>query len=323
MKDYFPQNINPRIKVLCITGAARSGSTILANILGQYEGFFTVGETHQLWTADLIDQRLCGCGKKLTECEVWTKIFSIGFQGFNKVDFDHIQKARDQCSRTRSMVVSSIPIVRSRWKENKKIYLAAVERLYRSIQLSTGCNVIVDTSKLPSYSYLLHTSPFIEPYIVHLIRDPRATAYSWSRQKSVRTAKGMSHMPRHNSLHSVMEWDIQNATTEALKSWVFPKAMTILYEDFISHTDASIRSIIDFVGEPSPSSILAPAGRVNLGVTHTVVGNPNRFQIGNTTLKLDDEWKHKMSRSSKLFITLLAWPLLIRYHYSSNSLRDQ
>src|SRR5918995_1530890 len=50
------------VKVLYVAGLGRSGSTILANTLGQVEGFFSGGELNFIWKHALIENRLCGCG---------------------------------------------------------------------------------------------------------------------------------------------------------------------------------------------------------------------------------------------------------------------
>jgi hypothetical protein len=62
------------IRILYIAGAGRSGSTLLANILGQVEGFFTAGELISIWERGLIQDRFCGCGVPFHDCEVWTGI---------------------------------------------------------------------------------------------------------------------------------------------------------------------------------------------------------------------------------------------------------
>ncbi len=309
---------NHDIKVLCITGAARSGSTILANILGQYPGFFTVGETHQLWTAGLVDQRLCGCGRKLTECRVWSAVFEEGFGSLGKVDFARVQLARDHCSRTRGLLLSHVPVRKGKWEHDRAEYLRAVEQLYAAIVACTGCKVIVDTSKLPMYGYLLNASTLVQPYIVHLVRDPRATAYSWLRRKPVRTAKGTSHMPSRGVLRSALEWSVQNATTEVLKAHAFPRAMTLLYEDFVAEPHESVKAIVRFTGEPVPDSPVPPSGVFTLGVTHTVVGNPNRFETGAVSIREDAEWKSGLNPRDKAVINAVCWPWLIRYRYARN-----
>src|SRR5262250_2359564 len=50
-----------RLKVLYIAGAHRSGTTLLSDILGSYDGVTGTGELHELW-AGLLSGRPCGCG---------------------------------------------------------------------------------------------------------------------------------------------------------------------------------------------------------------------------------------------------------------------
>ena len=61
-------------KVLFVAGTGRSGSTLLANVLGTVDGVFSGGEIRYLWERGLQDERLCGCGRAFLECPVWTAI---------------------------------------------------------------------------------------------------------------------------------------------------------------------------------------------------------------------------------------------------------
>ena len=61
-----------RTRVLLLAGSGRSGSTVLANILGSVEGVFCGGEIRYLWERGLQDGRLCGCGRAFGQCPVAT-----------------------------------------------------------------------------------------------------------------------------------------------------------------------------------------------------------------------------------------------------------
>ena len=65
-----------KFKVLYVAGSGRSGSTILGNILGGVEGFFSVGELRLIWERGLIRNWLCGCGVSFRECPVWSEVVS-------------------------------------------------------------------------------------------------------------------------------------------------------------------------------------------------------------------------------------------------------
>jgi hypothetical protein len=52
---------------------------------------------------------------------------------------------------------------------------------------------------------------------------------------------------------------------------------------------------------------------VVLDVNHTVAGNPNRFHVGQVTIRLDDEWSRRMPRSRQALVQGLTWPLRLRF----------
>src|SRR5205085_6371000 len=64
------------VKVLFIMGWTRSGSTILDNVLGELDGFFSAGELHYLWERGLLENRLCGCGRVVPSCEIWSAVLA-------------------------------------------------------------------------------------------------------------------------------------------------------------------------------------------------------------------------------------------------------
>ena len=75
-------------------------------------------------------------------------------------------------------------------------YAENTGRLYTAIADTTGCDVIVDSSKWPQYGLLLsETLPF-DVYVLHLVRDPRAVAYSWQRRQSRLDRGGGAFMRR-------------------------------------------------------------------------------------------------------------------------------
>src|SRR3712207_8209479 len=58
---------NYPVKVLYVVGLGRSGSTILSNSLGQIGGFFSGGELNFIWRHNVLENRLCGCGRRSEE----------------------------------------------------------------------------------------------------------------------------------------------------------------------------------------------------------------------------------------------------------------
>jgi hypothetical protein len=63
-----------RPTVLSIVGPGRSGTTILASVLGEADGVVSVGELRWLWQRGVQERRSCGCGLPPDERPVWTGI---------------------------------------------------------------------------------------------------------------------------------------------------------------------------------------------------------------------------------------------------------
>ena len=70
------------VKVLYVLGVYRSGTTVLSNLIGQQEGFFTGGEINASWREFANDEGRCGCGAPLLQCEVWSKVLAAAFGPF-------------------------------------------------------------------------------------------------------------------------------------------------------------------------------------------------------------------------------------------------
>ena len=163
---------NGKTKVLYIAGLGRSGSTILANSLGQIDGFFSAGELCFLWKHNFIENRLCGCGEPFYECPVWTEVVERAFGGLDGVDAPEMIQLQMANARTRHIPLMLTErgsrVLAGRMEE----FLNNTARLYESIASVTGSRVIVDSSKEPSYGYALSMIPGIDFRVLHLIRDP-------------------------------------------------------------------------------------------------------------------------------------------------------
>ena len=71
-------------------------------------------------------------------------------------------------------------------------YKGALEMLYRAVQSISWSRVIVDTSGNPALGQGLQNEPSIDLYALHLVRDPRAVAYSWRSEGNCRWPAGAS-----------------------------------------------------------------------------------------------------------------------------------
>jgi hypothetical protein len=302
-----------RIKVLYIAGAGRSGSTVLCNLLGQIDGFFSCGELYNLYRTPP-DQRYCGCGKLLSQCEVWDAILrrALGEDYISRTA--HVLRLRNAVARSRHALFWAAPFLRPWTVQRAREYLVLTGRLYQSIADVTGARVIVDSSKVSSYGQLLAQIVGIDLRLVFLVRDARAVAYSWQRKKPKPSPHGQIYIRPASPLRAALSWIGHNLAAELLTTSTCVPYLRIQYEQFAMSPREVIERIIELAGETAPTPSLDD-NVVVMKVHHTVGGNPDRFRTGPMVLKPDDEWQSKMKSFDRALVTLLTWPLLLRYGY--------
>ena len=303
------------VKVLYVVGLGRSGSTILSNSLGQIEGFFSGGELNFIWRHNVIENRLCGCGRPFHECPVWTGVMDEAFGGMEGVDAGEMMRLAHAGTRTRHIPLMLSPRGEAVLRERLGKFLENYGRLYRAIGSVTGSRVIVDSSKEPAHGYAMGLVPGIDLRVLHLVRDPRAAAYSWLKKKPQPDSETREFMVRFSPAKSSAMWDSWNASAEAL--WLRPpgRYLRVRYEDFVANPRKSFTDILELLGEGEAELPLAGEREVKLGVSHTVSGNPNRFDTGAVELRQDSEWQKRMKPRDKTLVTALTLPLLKHYSY--------
>jgi len=303
-----------RVKVLYVVGLGRSGSTILSNSLGQIGGYFSAGELNFIWRHNVLENRLCGCGRPFRECPVWTRVMDEAFGGMDGVDPREMMRLQASGTRTRHIPLMLTKRGEHILKERLEKLLINYRRLYETLGSVTDSRVIVDSSKEPAHGYAMSLVPDVDFYVLHLIRDPRAAAYSWLKKKPQPDSEEIEHMVRFSPAKSSALWDSWNASAEALWRRTPERYLRVRYEDFVADPRESLRRILGLVGVTAELP-LAGEREVRLGVSHTVSGNPNRFETGAVELRPDHEWKDKMETRDKALVTALTLPLLFHYGY--------
>jgi hypothetical protein len=313
------REMSEQVTVLYIGGHGRSGSTILAQTLGQIPSFVNVGELWQVWYRGLRENERCGCGQPFYSCEFWRAVGDEAFGGWDNVDVDKMVAFRPYFKRPRyapHYALAAKTGIRSR-KMNTLIGECgpALERLYRAIQRVSGAGVIVDSSKRWSYAVVLSLLPYVDLRVVHLVRDSRAVAYSWARSKESPAVVGGRLMPRLSQGKASRAWSLQNYSYGFLSE--FARLSRLRYEDFVNDPTFYLAETLIRVGlhDEADSLPIVRGREILLSVDHTVSGNPGRFRTGNIELRPDEEWKLKMRGTDKNVVTALTAPLLLKYGY--------
>jgi sulfotransferase family protein len=299
------------MKVLYVLGRGRSGSTIFGNVLGELDGFFCGGEIRFLWDPVVVRSSVCGCGNIIFECPVWSEVLA----DVRDVDVNQVAGWQHDIVKEHN----TLRLLRHRagrpWRALEG-YASVMRRLYESLARTTGASVIVDTSKRPSYAAFLGTLGDFDPYYVHLVREPRASAYSWHNRKYA-SARGDGEVHRRSALDSTIRWDLLNLGSEAvLRRAGAERSLRLRYEDFVAAPRATIERAGKLVGQKPGRSPFLDERTVALRVNHSIAGNPSRFSTGVLELKDSSDWREGQSRVDRWVSTLVALPFLHRYGYA-------
>jgi hypothetical protein len=116
--------------------------------------------------------------------------------------------------------------------------------------------------------------PGIDLRVLHLVRDPRAAAYSWAKKKPQPDSADREFMHRKTPTQSAVLWDAWNAAIEALWRRTPEKYLRLRYEDFIADPRASFEAMLRLVGEEGAELPLVGEREVKLGISHTGLGKP-------------------------------------------------
>lgn len=308
------------VRVLSVVGAGRSGTTVLASILGEVPGCASAGEIRWLWERGVLEGRPCGCGEKPAMCPVWSQVIerclSTPAPDGTLPTVEAIVAAQRQLdeSRNRLRVLRSAAGGEEHWAALQLVrHVTGV--VVRSLAEVSGADVVIDTSKRPLDAAVMAQVPGVDHYVLHMLRDPRAVAYSWRRAKSFSVGEEVRTMGTRKLPATVRRWLANAIGTERLHRRVSPPHWQRLrYEDFCAQPVESMDRLLTMLGVPGRPPF-EDANTVRLRPNHIVAGNPSRFTVGSVQIRTDDEWRTAMSRRDRMLVTTSTGPLLHRYGY--------
>jgi hypothetical protein len=336
-------------RVVFIGGSGRSGSTLIERLLGELPGVCNVGEVVHLWERGLLGGESCGCGVPLPSCPFWVSVGDAAFGGWSRFDVEQFLAVKKSVDRNRRIprlaaypapggreprdpagpAAAGGPCAQGGWEMPSRRdgllaragwYAATYARLYSAIAEVSGCQVVVDSSKHASLAFCLRRSAQIDLRVLHVVRDSRAVAYSWTKQvrRPEAVGSGGEYMATFSPIGSALLWDVLNLGLGLLAARGVPLRL-IRYEDFLADPPGSMADLAAFACGPGDftGSIAGflTADHANLGATHTASGNPMRFATGSVALRSDDAWRDALPAADRLLVSALTLPLLARYGY--------
>ncbi len=319
-------SIAGRTKVLSIVGAGRSGTTILASVLGENPGVLAAGEIRWLWQHGVIEGRPCGCALPPLRCPVWSiplqRLLTPGPDGeaARSPELSAILTSQQEVTslKNRRRVIRSVDARTENWPALEHLR-AVTAQICASLVQATGSTVIVDTSKRAQEAAVFASIASIDHYVLHVVRDPRAVAYSWRRSKPAGPGAADQTMGTRGLLSSVKRWTENSVGAELLRRRLPPERWLFLrYEDFAAEPESTVARVTDHLGIGARTPF-ADDRSITLHRNHIVAGNPSRFRIGPVTIEADTEWRQGMTQRDQVAVVALALPLLLRYGYPVRS----
>ncbi len=303
-------------RLVYISGMHRSGSTLLAALLGCAPDVLDIGQARLAWRAGFAWDHLCGCGVAFRACPFWQEVVRDALGSFDAADGRAMHRTMGRLTGVGS--AARLRPFGGRFaahKEELARFHNAYARLVRSAAAVSGAKVVVDSSLFPRYGMLLETNPALDVRVIHLVRDSRAVAFSWSRVKAIpRSESSSSEFPRLPAAAISIWWSTSHLLTEL---GVLPGGphKRVRYEDLAAEPRTVVARLLRFAGSESPDLPDAGDGAFRPGLQHTTHGNPIRFHDGTIVVKPDDAWEREMSAGARRTVTALTWPWLLRYGY--------
>ncbi|MEM6821297.1 MAG: sulfotransferase [Verrucomicrobiota bacterium] len=298
------------LSVLFIAGSGRSGSTLLDRLLGNLPETLSLGEVGNFGHFCLEpDDRPCSCGKPYNECCLWAPVTLVFKQTHPNVTPDSWQKLKSKTQGVRNLPFLLFPSLRSHPFQNSLEELTRLfETIFKSAAEQTHSHRIIDSSKGIPHALMLRESPRHHVQVLHLVRDPRAVAYSWMRSKQDPGQNKL--MPKRSLIHACLRWWRANLIVH-LSTGVLP-TLRIRYEDLCLKSSATFQQISQFanVSEKHKSWPVSENK-----TSHLMGGNPAKYKPLSFPIKVDEAWIEELDFFAKITITVLCLPLLLFYRY--------
>jgi len=308
------------LRVVYLGGLGRSGSTLLERLLGELPGVSAVGEVVHLWQRGVVENERCGCGDEFGACDFWSRVGKAAFGGWDKISVERVARLREATDRTRFIPLLAGPELPGRMRQSLSEYTDYYLRVYQAIAEVTGSTALIDSSKHASLAFCLARRRGVDLRVIHLVRDSRAVAYSWTTRVARPDASAESYMTTYPPVRAAGHWNAENCALQLLSRRGTP-VLRVRYEDLVRDPEQTVLLVARFAGLRADESMLGFLGTEGgsrsavLHEAHTASGNPMRFATGRVSIRGDERWRAEMPDSHRRAVTAMTLPLLTHYGY--------
>ncbi len=302
-----------RAKVLYIAGYGRSGSTVLATILGNHPEMVSAGEVCYLLEDWEDEARPCSCGEPYKKCEFWSGL---------PIEVVAPSDSRPKLRKIERAWAAPRVILGLTTKRERRAYRLYHQALFGHALRKSGKQIVVDSSKSArstvARSRALLTMGGCDVYVVHLVRNGEDTLRSLAVTGSNWALEGHGGPKKLVTLRAIIGWVLANVSTSLIWRTLRPdRYLLVRYEDLLDDPVATISRIGSFIGLETSGLEKRVRQGETFEVGHMVGGNRLRFS-GRVKLQVPGKrGRSGLKRSQRLlFVSLGGW-LNRRYGYQS------
>lgn len=327
MNEYHSRNANTALKppdqrdarrtLIFIASDARSGSTMLDNMLSNNPQAESVGKLTHLHshlnkkeTGVSWDWK-CTCGCPMEQCPIWSKAAKLHQRHHgHRLEELKTKPGRDirssifHCAMALAILVPvrllQRPLVRASYRQRKlKARGTTLYRIVDSFSRVLDTNIVIDSSKNADYLHcLIDAQPEgVDLKLIHIVRDGRAVLYS----KMKRSEQYRKYGASFGLLSAIRgSWSINSRIRLAAECLPPEDTILVRYEDLCESREA----ILDAICERFGLSFCPEMLYLSSNNKHNVGGTSHRFTWNpEVPIRLDTRWKEGLGR----------WPRLV-YH---------
>jgi hypothetical protein len=256
----------------------------LASILNEVEGYTSAGGLRWLWKRGVAEQRPCACGEVPEQCPVWSKVIAESLTSQDALQWQRslqeiIQSQHEVASLRNRLHVLRSATSQPKWEALRHVR-AVTGSACQALANVTDAHVLIDTPKRPQDAAVVSGLESVEHFVLRVIRDPRAVAFSWRRANTFSVGGATRRMATMSLPSTVRRWIVNCLGAELLRRQLPAyRCLQRRYEDFSRDPRKAIDEILALLGEDSRTPFRS-ADTVVLHPNHIVARQPEPLSSG-------------------------------------------
>jgi len=249
-------------QIIYIAGTARSGTTILAMLLGSCEGVLNVGEITHIYDDGVIQNKQCTCGESAKKCPVWSSVLR---ELQPRINLDSIFTSFDR----------HMGLPRALWEylfnKDNKSWIDVNKSILQGLNKSSSTNTIVDSSKYAARGILMCNNFAVETKVICITRSPKGILKAFSKKNEKEQLKKTPRQACAYYFITAMSLRILSFCSRKKHIW-------ITYEELLENPIDVLHKIEGFLNTDLTQAKRLVENSLPLSTGHVITGNRLRHR---------------------------------------------